>query len=258
MMPSSPQSLADHLANTPHTLSLSAGFFGFFAHAAFVEQLVARGVRPARLTGSSAGALIAGCYAAGLEPDEILEMLTALRRADFWDPRPGAGLLGGQRMDAFLRARLPVQRFEETRVPVAMAAWDVATRQTVVLDSGDLVLAMRASAAFPALFHPVQIDGRRLLDGGIGDRSAFAPLQGDERVVYHHLASKSPWRRKNSAALQLPNRPGVLSLTLGALPRLGPFRLHEAPRVIEQTRLRTAAVLDAPTSEAARTALEQP
>ena len=54
----SPPTLADWLALEPFGLTLSSGFFGFFAHAGVVQALAERKLQPASLSGSSAGALI--------------------------------------------------------------------------------------------------------------------------------------------------------------------------------------------------------
>jgi len=238
--------LAHELARAPFTLAMSAGFFGFFAHAGMLSALLEAGLAPRRVVGSSAGALVAGCHAAGLSAGALRDLLFGLRRRDFWDPGLGAGLLIGRRVDGLLREALPVDRFEALAVPFACSAWRVRTRRTEVLVSGDLALAVRASAAFPGLFQPVRVAGRRYLDGGIADRPAFAPLAPGERTLHHHLASRSPWRRGGGARLLPPRRDGVITLDLGALPRLGPFRLERGRDAFHQARERTARALAGP------------
>jgi NTE family protein len=95
--------LADELARAPFTLAMSSGFSGFFAHAGMLSALVEADLIPSRVVGSSAGALIGGCYSSGLSTPEIKELLAGLRREDFWDPRLGAGLLAGQHNTSCLR-----------------------------------------------------------------------------------------------------------------------------------------------------------
>ena len=58
--------LREWLAEGPYTLAMSSGFFGFFAHAVVVSVLEEEGLPPARVCGSSAGALVGGLWAAGL------------------------------------------------------------------------------------------------------------------------------------------------------------------------------------------------
>jgi NTE family protein len=108
--------LGEWLAEAPFGLVMSSGFFSFFAHTGVLQALASRGLSPAHVAGSSAGALVTGAFAAGLPPDELARVLTGLSRGDFWDPRPGAGLLAGQKFDAILRRILPVTSFERSAV----------------------------------------------------------------------------------------------------------------------------------------------
>lgn len=217
--------LRDWLAEGPFTLVMSSGFFGFFAHAGIVSVLEEEGLLPARICGSSAGALVGGLWGAGLPAPRLREELLALRREHFWDPRPGLGLLRGARFRERLEAALPVSTFDACPRPVAVSAFDLATRRTAVLRSGPIAPALHASCALPLLFQPVRVGGRLYLDGGVLDRHGLAPVAPDERVLYHHLASRSPWRRPRSPALRVPARAGLEAVVLHGLPRLGPFRL---------------------------------
>jgi NTE family protein len=244
--------LRDWLGQGPYTLALSSGFFGFFAHAGFLSVLEEEGLLPERLCGSSAGALVGGLFAAGLPATRIREALLGLRREDFWDPRPGLGLLRGARFRARLEALLPVRTFEECSRPLAISAWDPLARETVVLSRGPLAPAIQASGSVPFLFQPVRIGGRWLFDGGMADRHGLAgapPLgatgRPPPRVLYHHITSRSPWRRQDSPALQIPDRPGLVAVALQGLPRLGPFRLERGAEALALAAEGTRAALAA-------------
>jgi NTE family protein len=226
--------LRDWLREAPFTLTLSSGFFGFFAHAGAVLALEEAGLRPARITGSSAGALVGGLWGAGVPARRIREELLALRREHFWDPRPGFGLLRGALFRARLEAILPVRSFEDCPTPVAVSAFDVLARRTAVLDRGPLAPAMHASCAAPVLFQPVRVGSRLLVDGGVQDRHGLAPVQPGERVLHHHLTSRSPWRRRDSPALRVPVRPGLEAIATEGIPRMGPFRLARAAEAIDR------------------------
>jgi NTE family protein len=235
------------LSEAPFTLGLSSGFFGFFAHAGVVSVLEAEGLRPARIVGSSAGALVGGLWGAGVPAARLREELLALRRAHFWDPRPGLGLLRGRLFRARLEAMLPVRTFEEAPIPIALSAFDVLGWRTAVLAAGPLAPAIHASCAAPVLFQPVRIDGRLYADGGVLDRPGLAGAPGDERILYHHLTSRSPWRRRGSPALRIPERPGLRAVALAGIPRCGPFRLERGPEAFERAADGMRAALDAPT-----------
>ncbi len=236
------ETLGGWLAEKPFALAMSSGFFSFFAHTGMLATLTGAGHRPRAVAGSSAGALVGGAYAAGLTPDALADRLQRLRRAEFWDPAPGAGLLAGRRFDTLLREMLPVTAIDACHIPVKVSVFDIARRSTTVIDGGDLPHAIRASCAVPALFHPVRIGGRAYWDGGILDRPGLAGLSGEGRVLFHHIASRSPWRR----TLDVPRRPGMVTLVLEDLPRSGPFRLEAGRRALALARDATRRALASP------------
>ena len=240
------RTLRDWLRATPFTLVMSSGFFGFFAHAGLVSVLEEEGLVPTRIAGSSAGALVGGLWAAGVPAVRIRDELLGLRREHFWDPRPGLGLLRGGRFRGLLERLLPVETFGGCRVPLALSVWDVLARRTVVLCDGPLAPAIHASCAFPVLLQPVSIDGRLYADGGIANRPGMAGVADSEHVLYHHLAARSPWRRRTSPALAMPDRPRMQSIALGDLPRLGPFRLGRGPEAMERAAVGAREALSRP------------
>lgn len=233
----------DWLAESPFSLALSAGFFGFFAHAGFVAALEEARLTPNFVTGASAGALVGGVWASGSRAERIEAELRPLRREHFWDPTPGFGLLRGELFRARVEAMLAAPSFERAHTPAALSAFDVRARKTVVLDSGDSARAICASCAFPVLLQPVAVDGRAMLDGGIADRPGHAGLPHGGRVLFHHLASKSPWRREHPV---IPERKDMVTITLAGLPRLGPFRLARGAEAFDRAREATRRALAAP------------
>lgn len=239
------ETLGEWLARAPFALTMSSGFFSFFAHTGFLAALSSSGLRPARLSGSSAGALVAGAWASGLEPSDLERELAHLARADFWDPGPGLGLLRGDRFLARLEAMFPTHAFARCRAPLALSVHDLVARRTVVIDEGHVPLAVRASCSFPGLFHPVRLGGRLVIDGGVSDRPGLAGAVAVERVLYHHIASRSPWRRAGAPALRVPQREGLMALVIEGLPRSGPFRLDAGRHALTLAREATLRALDA-------------
>ena len=242
--------LRDWLAEGPFSVALCSGFFGFYAHCGFMRGLEAEGFAPSALAGSSAGALVAGLWAAGRDAADMADELLGMTRTDFWDPGPGLGLLRGRRFATRLERALPVASFERTRVPLAVSVWEISGRRTVVRTQGPLAPAIQASCSFPGLFQPVIIDGRRYLDGGIAARSALDALDAvaapGERVLHHHLESKSPWRRAGSGALRIPGRPGLVAVVVPDLPRCGPFKMHRGGGALEVAERGLLRALDQP------------
>ena len=151
-------------------LALSGGAARGIAHIGVLRALEENAIPIDAIAGASAGALVGGMYAAGLS----VAQLEAMARQFRWRHmgRPSCSRLGLQsnaRMEKFLRANLPVTRFEALRIPFAALATDLQTGTAVVLrDTGDLTFAIRASNCLPAFYVPVRDpEGRLLVDGGL-------------------------------------------------------------------------------------------
>lgn len=246
-MPSIHPSLKEWLREQPFAMGMSAGFFGFFAHAGVLTILEDHDLLPMRVSGSSAGALSAGAWASGLSAAAFARELLSLRRSEFWDPAPGFGLLKGDLFRKRLSSILPVQRFEQCRVPLAVSVYDLFSRTTYAVSEGELVPAIAASCTLPGLFHPARLNGRTVLDGGIVDRHGLMGMPRNERLFYHHLASRSPWRSAGSPALEIPSplsRPAMAVLVIDELPRVGPFRLEQGEKAFNSARKTMKAALN--------------
>jgi NTE family protein len=238
--------LREWLESEPYSLALSAGFFGFFAHLGVVSVLEREGLAPRRLYGASAGALVAGLWGAGLSTERLRSELFSLQRSEFWDPWPGPGLLRGRRFRQKLDGLIADAHFEECRTPIAISVFDVGARRTCVLRNGALAPAIQASCALPVMFHPVRIDGRTYSDGGILDRPGLQGAVEGERVFYHHLASRSPWHRPGSPALQVPSRANTTTLLIQGLTRVHPFALERGQKAFAQAARAMADALSKP------------
>ena len=66
------------LKSEPFTLSLSSGFFGFFAHCGLWQAFHEEGIRPNKITGASAGALVGAAMATGRAPEEFTDIIFGL------------------------------------------------------------------------------------------------------------------------------------------------------------------------------------
>ena len=225
--------LRDWTLAAPTTLAMSSGFFGFFAHLGVVTALDDIGFQPQKVVGSSAGALIGSLWAAGMTPEAIRTLLFGLSRKDFWDPGLGRGLLKGHKFRALLKQHLPVNKVEDCRYPLALSVYDKEKKETFVITEGCLADAIYVSCAVPILFQPLRIQDRLSADGGVLDRHGMLGAESGERIFYHHLKSRSPWR-KNSPALKVPPRGNMQALVIDGLPRLGPFQLGLGPVAYEK------------------------
>src|SRR5581483_4583531 len=153
-----------------------------------LQALEQRGVRPDLLVGTSAGAMNAAFLAGrGMSAEALSDLAgiwTRLRRQDVFPVDPvrhvlalrgaQASLCSNENLRRLVAAHLPYHRLEDAAIPVHLVATDVLSGQEVLLSSGDVVDAVLASAAIPAVFPPVAVEGRRLWDGGIADNAAIS------------------------------------------------------------------------------------
>lgn len=176
-------------------LALGAGGARGFSHISVLEVFDELGIRPSLIAGSSMGAIIGAGYAAGMSGRDIRDYVLDLadNRARvlnmFWGLRPASiRALGGFRLGQFnlrriLRTFLPPdipETFDALGLPLKVVATDYYGQSELICAQGDLYEALAASAAIPALFAPVVINGRLMIDGGI-----FNP------VPYDHLAGET-------------------------------------------------------------------
>lgn len=153
-------------------LALSGGGARGLAHIGAIKALERAGIPIDCLTGSSMGGVIAAVYACGLSPDELEQEVGSLTRIRqllrLADPgMPNAGLLRGKRLQAYFENLLGKRTFAELERPLALMAVDLNSRQEVVFQEGPIALALRATTALPGLFMPLELEGMRLVDGGL-------------------------------------------------------------------------------------------
>jgi NTE family protein len=168
---------------------LSGGGAKAGAHVGALRALTEAGLRPSHIVGTSMGAVIGACFAAGLEPDAILDRIDQVGPKGIvrspWAPWGGLwlrSLLKGEPLREAIGELFPARRFEELTIPLTVTAVD--------LDSGNLVLfgaagepaplldALWASCALPVFYPPVLLGGRRLVDGGLRGVVPFGAAAG--------------------------------------------------------------------------------
>lgn len=149
-------------------IALGGGAARGWAHIGVLKALAAHGLSPSVIAGTSIGAVVGGCYAAGKlgELEDFVTSLTprsVLRFLDL-DVR-GGGLLSGSRLRRTLDKELEGVDIEGLEQCFVAVATEIGSGREVWLTKGPLVCAIRASYALPGLFRPVQINGRWLMDG---------------------------------------------------------------------------------------------
>jgi NTE family protein len=171
------------------------------AHIHIIETLNAMGIEPVAISGSSIGAIMGAAMASGLTGAEIREhtlgsigrptraisrIWKAARPRGVKDAMEGGLRLGQFNVERILEEFLPesvARSFEELRIPAKIMVTDYYDRSEVVCEKGDLRLAVAASAAIPAVFRPVMLNNRVMIDGGIFNPVPFDQLTGLADII---------------------------------------------------------------------------
>lgn len=151
-------------------LALSGGAARGNAHVGVLRALLENKIPIDYVAGTSAGSLVGGALASGMSIDEIEDLGRKMRWRDIGRMTMSRlGVQSNERLEEYVRARLPVTKFEELPVPFAAVATELKTGKAVILrDRGDVPFAIRASCTIPGWYVPViDEEGRHLVDGGL-------------------------------------------------------------------------------------------
>jgi predicted acylesterase/phospholipase RssA len=188
-------------------VAFNSSFLGYFAHAGFLRALLNLGIRPAAVSGASAGALVAGFFAAGIDPTEMLELFQSPElRTVFREPGapwrglatmlnlPGhTGAISGERAAALLRAKLGDRRIEECKTTrLSLSVTNLTEARTEAMTSGPLADLILASGAFPGVFAARPAGDHWFWDGGLANPLPFDHWLDDpeiDTILLHVVAN---------------------------------------------------------------------
>jgi len=151
-------------------LALGGGSARGWAHIGVVKTLIAAGLEPDIVAGTSIGAVAGACYVTdNLDRlEEFARSLTRRRIFGFLDFNfAGSGLITGQRLSGQLENHLKGKMIEDLVPRFVAIATELGTGHEVWLKKGDLVTALNASFALPGIFKPVEVNGQWMIDGAL-------------------------------------------------------------------------------------------
>lgn len=151
-------------------LALASGGPRGFAYIGAIEELLSRGYTVSSVSGTSAGALVGGIYAAGgleafkdwllgLDPVKIVTLMDFSLSKKY--------LVKGEKVMKEIQGVVPEVNIEDLPIPFTAIATDLFTGEEVIFREGPLFEAIRASISIPSMFKPVKWKGRTLVDGGM-------------------------------------------------------------------------------------------
>ena len=241
-------------------LALGSGAARGLAHLGILQVLHEENIPIDIIAGTSAGAVVGCLYAAGSDLKVLSRLVTELDWSDLtsWTLQR-RGLVSPEKIHNMLRVLTRGLDFEDLPIPVAVVATDLGTGEEVVLDSGSVADAVRASLSIPGVFVPMEKDGRLLVDGALVNRvpADVCRRMGAELVI----AVDVGWAPLRS---QIRNLPDVMMQTIDILgrraalhrdleadilikPDLGNVtltQLNRAAEIVEKGRLAARASLD--------------
>ena len=252
-------------------LVLSGGGARGTAHIGVLKVLDQMRVPIDAIAGTSMGAVVGGLYASGLSARDIEKIMTSINWQDAFSDRPPRedldlrrkeedetflvkyhfgiherrlvvpkGLIQGQKLTETLRRlTLPVARitaFDDLPTPFRAIATDLETGDSVVMSSGDLTTAMRASLSAPGVFAPVEREGRLLVDGGIADNIPvdIARTMGVDKLIVVDVGSPLLTRKQLTSAPVISNQMISILIQRNAqaqLTTLGPHDILIRPQL---------------------------
>ena len=151
-------------------LALGSGSARGLAHVGVIRAIEDAGIKIDDIAGTSMGALIGAVHAAG-KLDELENSFLGFdwkKTASFFDVvLPRSGLLDGAKVSELVRSHLHADGIETLPMAFAAVASDLISGEEVVIRTGDIIEAVRASISVPGIFTPVRRNGQILVDGGL-------------------------------------------------------------------------------------------
>ena len=171
------------MTNKTVSLVLGSGGARGLAHIGVIHWLENNGYDIRSISGCSMGALIGGIHARG-KLDDFEEWVRAISKLDIiklldisWGSQ---GLVEGERIITVLKDLVGDCQIEDLKIKYTAVAADIDREKEVWLKNGSLFDAIRASISLPLFFKPFDLNGQKLLDGGILNPVPIAPTFEDD------------------------------------------------------------------------------
>jgi NTE family protein len=153
-------------------LALSGGAARGLAHVGVLRVLQKEGIPIDMIAGTSSGAVIGAAYAWSQDTTRMIrDALDAnwKRMAPLIDPSlPRSGFIKGKKVRDLISTYVGGEvDFKDLKIPFACVTTDIDTGEEVVIDSGSVPDALRATISIPGVFTIVKHRERYVVDGGL-------------------------------------------------------------------------------------------
>ncbi len=179
-------------------LALGSGSARGLTHIGVLKALEEKNIKIDYISGSSIGALIGGAYAMGMPVDEIEKI--ALQTdwklmAKLMSPTFSlSAILNDKYLGEFLNTYFENKTFDDLKIPFSTIATDIETGEMVVINSGSLLTAIRASISIPIILSPVVYKNHKLVDGGLVNPTPVDVVkeQNVDKIIAVNLINIAP------------------------------------------------------------------
>ncbi|MGI6161994.1 MAG: patatin-like phospholipase family protein [Christensenellales bacterium] len=152
-------------------LALGSGGSRGFAHIGIIKALRENDIPIDCISGSSMGAVVGAVYASGADMDIAAKLAVELNERMYLDVLvPKRGFIKGERIQSLIKTLTKDYDFDQLEIPFCCLACDLENAEAVVLNSGKVHDAVRASISIPGIMVPHKLNGRMLVDGGVIER----------------------------------------------------------------------------------------
>lgn len=190
-------------------LALSGGVAYGLSQIGVLKVLEKAGIRIDCMAGTSAGAIIAAGYAAGVSVEELEAMAVHTSFQQLFSLRPSRkGLVSSEPIERYVRNNFGVTTFEELRIPLAVVATDICSGDEAIFTRGPLDRAVRASCSIPGIYSPVELAGLQLVDGGLIENVPVRALRclGADRIIAVNVMGHRKVFKKATNVVQIMMR----------------------------------------------------
>jgi len=202
------------------SLVLGSGGARGLAHVGVIRWLEEHNFEIKAISGCSIGAAIGGAYAMG-NLEQFVSWLDKYKRSDMYymlDFMFGkGGFVKGDKVMETIKTQIGTDLIENLPIKFTAVAADISKEEEVWLDKGPLCEAIRASTSLPLFFTPYELNGVKLVDGGILNPTPIEPTLNDgtdltivvnlggtpEITLPEKPVQKDPWQRKLDAYTNL-------------------------------------------------------
>ncbi|KKR10480.1 MAG: putative esterase of the alpha-beta hydrolase superfamily [Parcubacteria group bacterium GW2011_GWA2_39_18] len=203
-------------------LALGGGGARGLAHIGVIKALEAAGMQINYISGTSMGALVGGFYALTKDIYLLENLFLNLKRKDIFSTKDvlrkkSGALFRDEPVMRLLESAFKDKKFDDCIIPFKAIATDVSNGDEVVMESGSLLEAIRASISLPLIFSPVKVENRILMDGGFVNPvpADVVKNMGAEVVVAVDVSSK--WLNITEKEVNFSNMYSIVSDVLSTI-----------------------------------------